>query len=341
MKINRKYKLKKKSLLVVATIAVLSSASLWIFPMIKHSSQGKYVAEITIVVGEIDQEKKNLLQVIDSKIEENQNTVSANEALQNLKVKTIEKWTQIKGEIQGLENHDLDGLHMIQEEISNYQNHPEVLKAELIEELCIDKRIDCLLNYTTLNPLKTGYDVLDVKVEQLLSEITNTTMTTYEKVKAIYDYIIYSMRYQQADTNFFLVNQLETEYGIDRNDAREIALAMHALQNKYGSCDHYSALFMVLTRRLGLESYTINARNWSGLRHTTVNIKINHEFYDFDPQGDANSRRGGGIKYYYFGKNDQQASKLYQYSNRENDIARFKNFKSKKQSLEALEDSNV
>ena len=53
------------------------------------------------------------------------------------------------------------------------------------------------------------------------------------------------------------------------------------------------------------------ARNKDGSGHTTVNIKINGKWYNFDPQREDNSLKNGKIMYYAFGEDDSEVAKKY------------------------------
>ena len=102
-------------------------------------------------------------------------------------------------------------------------------------------------------------------------------------------------------------------------------MATNGFGTHRGSCDNYSAMFMVLTKRIGLDSYVISARNKDGSGHTTVNIKINGKWYNFDPQREDNSLKNGKITYLAFGEDDND-SKPYTYINRNSDVAAFHGF---------------
>ena len=150
-------------------------------------------------------------------------------------------------------------------------------------------------------------------------------MSSYEKVKAVYDWVINNMSYQLGFVIGEEIDSLINTYGFYERDAVEVFLATNGFGTHRGSCDNYSAMFMVLTRRIGLDSYVISARNKDGSGHTTVNIKINGKWYNFDPQREDNSLKNGKIMYYAFGEDDSD-SKPYTYVNRNSDVAAFHGF---------------
>lgn len=191
--------------------------------------------------------------------------------------------------------------------------------------------IESILNSAKLNPTKTGYPTLDNYATSVLNSVTNDSMSTYEKVKAVYDWIINNMSYQLGFVIGEEIDSLINTYGFYEKDAVEVFLATNGFGTHRGSCDNYSAMFMVLTRRIGLDSYVISARNKDGSGHTTVNIKINGKWYNFDPQREDNSLKNGKIMYYAFGEDDND-SKPYTYVNRNSDVASFHGFQKQPES---------
>ena len=185
--------------------------------------------------------------------------------------------------------------------------------------------IEGILNSAKLNPIKTGYTSLDNQVSSVINSVTNSSMSTYEKVKALYDWVINNMSYQIGFVIGEEIDSLMNTYGFYERDAIQVFLASNGFGTKRGSCDNYSAMFMILTRRIGLDSYVVSARNNDGSGHTTVNIKINGKWYNFDPQREDNSKKNGKIMYYAFGEDDND-SKPYTYVNRNSDVAAFHKF---------------
>lgn len=185
--------------------------------------------------------------------------------------------------------------------------------------------IEGILNSAKLNPIKTGHTSLDNQVSSVINSVTNSSMSTYEKVKALYDWVINNMSYQIGFVIGEEIDSLMNTYGFYERDAIQVFLASNGFGTKRGSCDNYSAMFMILTRRIGLDSYVVSARNNDGSGHTTVNIKINGKWYNFDPQREDNSKKNGKIMYYAFGEDDSD-SKPYTYVNRNSDVAAFHKF---------------
>lgn len=188
--------------------------------------------------------------------------------------------------------------------------------------------IENILNTAKLNPMKTGNVYLDEKVEEIFSQIFKPGMTTYDKVKACYDYLITNCSYGAGVIDYREVRALigDTVYE-QPDDEFTIYLAYKILTTNEGVCDHYSSAFLVMTRAIGLDTYVVTGtvRMVAGGRgeHAWTNIKINNEYYIFDPQIGDNSSKNGKINYYFFGHTDAQMGTMYEYYNREEDMKRF------------------
>ena len=215
---------------------------------------------------------------------------------------------------------------LISEETEKEENNTTSEKEESNENSSsVASGIEGILNSAKLNPIKTGYTSLDNQVSSVINSVTNSSMSTYEKVKALYDWVINNMSYQIGFVIGEEIDSLMNTYGFYERDAIQVFLASNGSGTKRGSCDNYSAMFMILTRRIGLDSYVVSARNTNGTGHTTVNIKINGKWYNFDPQREDNSKKNGKIMYYAFGEDDSD-SKPYTYVNRNSDVAAFHKF---------------
>ena len=146
-----------------------------------------------------------------------------------------------------------------------------------------------LLNNAELYPTATGEDYCDEIVRQTLERITNDGMTTYEKVRACYDYLV--------DTCAYGDNVLRLDFPEDNGTARAYGM----LIGHIGACDDYSCAFAALTRAIGLNCYTVygqTARASGGMTgHIWCVIAIDGVEYVFDPQIDDNI---GADIYYRF-----------------------------------------
>ena len=133
-------------------------------------------------------------------------------------------------------------------------------------------------------------------------------MTTYQKVKACYDYLINNASYGGGS---FSVPMRYTAF----QDNLTVACAKYILTSKQGVCDDYSSAFMCMTRRIGLQSYTCpcQAPNQSGgvSGHMVAFISVGGVNYIFDPQIEDYSAKGGKIPYRNFCKTFEAMAKTY------------------------------
>jgi|GEM_PF-2801669 len=183
-----------------------------------------------------------------------------------------------------------------------------------------------LLNSAKLSPMQTGYPSLDQQVKKLLSEKTNSKMTTYEKVLALYDYC--SKTFDYNIPVMFYDDELYSSY-LSPYDAMVIEDARYILETGTGVCDNFAALFMVLTRAIGLESYFVggtvkNGSSYTG--HAWTVIRLGGAYYIFDTQVENKYyKKDGKMRYSWFG-NAVASSTGYDSSMMNEYISDFGNF---------------
>ena len=167
---------------------------------------------------------------------------------------------------------------------------------------------ETILNAATLNPMKTNDAELDVLIDRIFAQIIQPGMSTYQKVKACYDYLIANASYGGGS---FSVPMRYTAF----QDNLTTACAKNILQTSQGVCDDYSAAFMCMTRRIGLQSYTCacQAPNQSGgvSGHMVAFISVGGVNYIFDPQIEDYNAKGGSIPYRNFCKTFEAMAKTY------------------------------
>lgn len=169
---------------------------------------------------------------------------------------------------------------------------------------------ETILNAATLNPMKTNDAELDALIDSIFAQIIKPGMTTYQKVKACYDYLIQNAEYDYSG------GALRVRSGYNSfNDAITVTEADHILTNNVGACDDYSSAFMCMTRRIGLQSYTCacQAPNQSGgvSGHMVAFISVGGVNYIFDPQIEDYNAKGGKIPYRNFCKTFEAMAKTY------------------------------
>ena len=177
-----------------------------------------------------------------------------------------------------------------------------------------------LMNNQPLVPTSTGYEFCDRLVDRILSQITTPEMSTYDKVKAAYDYIINTscyMGYGAPD----MYPDAEAVYSLSLNAKSHMeweqwgaANAIEILAYRTGVCDDYACAFAALTRRIGLNCYTVGGAakssrgGYSG--HTWCEMILGGKVYYFDPEiedvvangNKSATAKNGAIRYLYFGK---------------------------------------
>lgn len=195
------------------------------------------------------------------------------------------------------------------------------------------------INSLPLYPVKTGYVALDNKVQSIFKSIFKSGYTTYDKLKAVYDYELFNFSYeyisltskQQKDFYDNSGNKEPESY----YDCRLAERAYATLMNNKGVCYNYAAVFTVMMRAIGLECFSIDGTStyadghWDV--HTWNNIIVNGKYLIFDAQVDDNIYNKVGYKYIErFGLKDSDslATENYKYksSDRLDDLSYFNYF---------------
>lgn len=137
---------------------------------------------------------------------------------------------------------------------------------------------EALLNAAPLGPMLTNDTDLDRQIAKILDEVTDNSMSTYEKVLAVYKYIESNYNYRSSsipsDENY------KSDY-----DGRIVGRAKGFFTTGHGTCTEFSAGFMTLMRAIGLECYSISGR-YGGGQHTWTIIVLDGKQYIFDPEID-------------------------------------------------------
>lgn len=182
-----------------------------------------------------------------------------------------------------------------------------------------------ILNAATLRPLMTGNSELDTIVGNILAKITTSKMTTYQKVKACYDYIINTTSYGGG----IITMESRSPYK-NFGDYEKVMEALQLFKTGKGVCDDYAAAFTVLTRRIGVQSYCTGGETSKAsggfTPHAWNIIAVCGRDYVFDTQVEDNIARGGTIAYYRFCKTYSQVSENYRGYDTAADKANFGSF---------------
>jgi len=145
-----------------------------------------------------------------------------------------------------------------------------------------------LLSQEPLNPTTTGYAELDGLVADLLSRLITDDMNNYQKVWAVYEYLIDNIQYNRGMDNH------TGEYSTSDPSVTpvEILWASDLLNSGLGCCYNYSAALLYCMRALGyncqLVTGSVPSYHGGTTPHCWVLCALNGEQYTFDPDLDMN-----------------------------------------------------
>lgn len=184
----------------------------------------------------------------------------------------------------------------------------------MVQAASPDASAKSILNSAKLSPQKTGYKKVDDKVQALLDQFRKEGATdTYSQVKACYDWLIKNTSYGYATNS--MLSATDKEFGQPCYSPDMAYMAMGPLFDGVGVCDNYTAAFVVMTRAIGLESYSFGGQTrkagggYTG--HAWAEITINGTDYIFDAQVEDNVAGSGAIRYLYFCKTETQMKNSY------------------------------
>lgn len=188
-------------------------------------------------------------------------------------------------------------------------------------------------------PIYMGYPDLDYMAEEILKEIDLSGKTPRERIRAVYDWIIYNCRrsgsadkmyfdidevLEQADGAFFdkMVDAISNGNATLRIDvAGEMGssdgfvpydsnyyiatFASQMMLYRVGNCAHYAALLTVLLNHLGYDCRLIDGNfinsNGSKVEHKWNMVLLDGKYYWLDPRMDHSIYESTGkINYTYF-----------------------------------------
>ena len=169
------------------------------------------------------------------------------------------------------------------------------------------------LNQATLRPMKTNCPQLDSLVSSILSRVTTGTMTTAEKVQAVYDYLTRNSTYGYG----YIPVELPGIYRHD-SDYWIVTSAYPLLKNHVGTCENFSAALTVLLRRIGLEANSVygqvglSAGGKGG--HYWTDVVLGGKHYIFDAQVENNTLGGSTVvPHYWYGMKPEYNFHHYEY----------------------------
>ncbi|MCL2487363.1 MAG: LPXTG cell wall anchor domain-containing protein [Oscillospiraceae bacterium] len=150
---------------------------------------------------------------------------------------------------------------------------------------------------------------MDKFIEDILDKAITSGMTDNQKIKAIYDYMIYNFEHDADSMPMFF-----GDFDGNANPLYDtITLAMPIIMTGSGTCDVFANVFRLLAIRLGYEcnyvsGYYVNS-NGEELGHGWNQILVDGQWYwlDVDVEGTV-FRKGNYTEplYFLFMKNDSE-----------------------------------
>lgn len=159
-----------------------------------------------------------------------------------------------------------------------------------------------IINNAPLNPMRTNDADLDSRIDEIFAKVITDDMTTYEKTRALFDYLVQTNEY-----GYLVAIGTETSY-VSVYDVDVVTRAKTILKYKRGTCIDFAAAFMCLTRRIGLNCYMVQGKitdlTGKTYHHGWNTIRVNGIDYTFDSQADFRVRQrdeNGKTKFVNFG----------------------------------------
>ena len=187
--------------------------------------------------------------------------------------------------------------------------------------------IETLINSAKLNPQKTNAPALDTLVDTIFAQIHTKNMSTYDKVKACFDYLVNNCSYSSFGFGFLDTSVVDGLVYTSEYDYWLVLNSYLILSTKEGVCDNYSAAFAVMCRRIGLDAHivggTVSKKGGGRTGHAWAYINLNGQAYTFDPQVQSKNKNS---PYYFFGKTYKQMGTTYEIDTSYYNAADFSNF---------------
>jgi len=145
---------------------------------------------------------------------------------------------------------------------------------------------------------------IDAEVKRIINVKIKKNMSDIEKIKAIHDYLVLSVKY---------------DYKNHRKDkvSRDSYEVFGALVNKVAVCDGYSKSMQLLLNNVGVETIVVTGSS-KGESHSWNMVKINGEYYHIDTTwDDPIPNKTGVVNYHYFLLSNAQLKKDHSWKEKE------------------------
>lgn len=174
-----------------------------------------------------------------------------------------------------------------------------------------------LLNQAALGePQSPSSQALDQLVSSLMDGIVTDEMTTYDKVRACYDYVTDHTSYGNHMAYMSTPIGGGTCWDVYQSYGDVEGFGAVALTAGKGMCNAYASAFILMARRLGLDARLVKGYTLSGggsyAYHEWAEVVIDGMPYVFDPQLDQDLTKSGLPAYSAFCKSYAALGKRYQ-----------------------------
>lgn len=161
-----------------------------------------------------------------------------------------------------------------------------------------------LLNNLELSPTSVSSPELDLYLDELLAEITTDDMDTFTKLQVSFDYIIENTSYSSHIRQMGNTLHGVTLRNIYNTHGEIEGYGATALVTGKGLCNAYSAAWILMAQKLGVEAtlargYTRRAGG-GYTYHEWAEVDIDGVLYSVDPQLQQSLRKYGGDPYSVF-----------------------------------------
>ena len=169
-------------------------------------------------------------------------------------------------------------LHTISDGVVLSRRNGTILKSESWNGYLFDEN-----GYYT-----SGNEIIDAYVKQMISEVTEDSMTQEEKLRACYDYIYYNLDYQS--------NNDHPPIGADPSTWTEESM-LRLIERGKGNCYCYASEMFYIARQLGYPGVTaVSGRFAVRLSdHAWTEITIDGVPYIVDPEADCKCNSTPGM----------------------------------------------
>lgn len=156
------------------------------------------------------------------------------------------------------------------------------------------------------DPLEPSSQALDQVVEDVMDDLVADHMSTYQRLKACYDYVTSNTSY--GDHMAYMSTPIGggTCWDVYQSYGEVEGFGAVALTAGKGMCNAYASAFILMARHMGLDARLVKGATLSGggtyAYHEWAEISIDGTPYVFDPQLEQSLVRSGLPAYSVFCK---------------------------------------